>query len=416
MKAEIVNIGDELLIGQVVNTNAAWLGEQLSLAGITVIMTVTIPDSRDAILEALAEAEKRSDLVLITGGLGPTKDDVTKLTLCDYFNTKLVFHQASYENVEKRFHARGLKVKETNRRQAEIPESCTPIMNHNGTAPGMWFEKGSTIYVSLPGVPYELQPMVSDFILPRLRESFKLPVILKKTILTQGIGESWIAETISEWEDSLPGNIKLAYLPQPGLVRIRLTVVGEDKEEAVKELENRVEELIALLPDYFFGYDDETLEEIIGRLLNEEGKTLGTAESCTGGYIAHLITSIPGSSAYFKGSVVAYSNEVKEDILKVRKETLIKYGAVSKETVTEMASGIRNHFRTDYSIAVSGIAGPEGGTEEKPVGTTCIAIASPEKVVARRFLFGDHRGRNIRIAALTALNMLRKQLLNHLIT
>jgi nicotinamide-nucleotide amidase len=416
MKAEIINIGDELLIGQVVNTNAAWLGEQLSLVGIKVIRIIIIPDSREAIIQALAEAETRSDLVLITGGLGPTRDDITKITLCEYFNTDLVFHQASFKNVEKRFHARGLKVKETNRRQAEIPEKCKPIMNYNGTAPGMWFEKGDTIFISLPGVPYELQPMVIDYILPRLRNRYSLPVILKRTILTQGTGESWIAEKISEWEDALPDNVKIAYLPQPGLVRIRLTVTGDDRVEAEKELEKRIEELIGQLPEYFFGFDDDSLEEIAGKLLKDKGLTLATAESCTGGYIAHLLTSIAGSSAYFKGSVVAYSNEVKEDLLDVRKETLIKYGAVSKETVIEMANGIKNRFVTDYAIAISGIAGPEGGTDEKPVGTTCIAIATPDQVIAKKYLFGDHRGRNIRIAALTALNMLRKQLLNHLIT
>lgn len=416
MKAEIINIGDELLIGQVVNTNAAWLGEQLNLAGITALRTVIIPDERSAILEALEEAGRRASLVLITGGLGPTKDDITKITLCEFFNTRLVFHQPSLEDVEKRFHARGLEVREINRKQAEIPESCTPIRNLNGTAPGMWFEKGNTIFVSMPGVPYELKPMVSDYVLPRLRERFRLPVIVNKTILTHGTGESWIAETISEWEAGLPQNVRIAYLPQPGLVRIRLTVTSTDRHAAEEELEHRVKELTALLPDYFFGFNDDSLEEIVGSLLKKQGKTLATAESCTGGYIAHLLTSIPGSSAYFKGSVVAYSNEIKEDMLKVPKETMIKHGAVSKETATEMAAGIRKHFKTDYAIAVTGIAGPEGGSPEKPVGTTWIAIATPDKVIAQKYLFGEHRGRNIRIAALTALNLLRKQLLNPLIS
>jgi len=411
MKAQIINIGDELLMGQVINTNAAWLGQQLILSGIRVVRTELIPDQREAIIEALEEAGKRADLVLITGGLGPTKDDITKFTLCEFFNTELVMHQPTQQDIEERFRIRGYQMTEVNRKQAEIPMNCIPIRNLNGTAPGMWFEQAKTIFISLPGVPYELKPMVSDFILPRLKEQFNLPAIVHKTILTQGKGESWIAEMIADWENGLPSNIKIAYLPQPGIVRLRLTATGDDYKTTNNLVEMKAGELIKHIPEYFFGYDDDLLEEIVGGLLKKHGKTLSTAESCTGGYIAHLITSIPGSSAYFNGSVVAYSNEIKESILKVSKETMITYGAVSKETVMEMASGIRNHFKTDYAIAVSGVAGPDGGSEEKPVGTTWIAIATPEKVFANKYLFGDHRGRNIRIAAVTALNMLRKQLI-----
>jgi len=410
MKAEIINIGDELLIGQVINTNAAWIGEKLSLSGIQVTRTSTIADKREQILESLKESSQRADLVIITGGLGPTKDDITKSTLCEFFNTSLVFHQATYDDIEKRFRIRGFKLSKINKEQAEIPEACTPIRNLNGTAPGMLFEQDGCVFVSIPGVPYELKPMVTGFIIPHMAEQFKLPVIVHRTILTQGMGESSIAVLIEDWENELPDNIKIAYLPQPGIVRLRLTATGTDHKAVQDEIDRQANALIRIIPDLVFGNDKELLEEIVGKLLIQQGKTLATAESCTGGYIAHLITSVPGSSAYFNGSVVAYSNEVKENILKVRKETMVQHGAVSEETVSEMASGTRSLFKTDYAIAVTGIAGPDGGTNEKPVGTTWIAIATPEKVFAQRFQFGEHRGRNIRIAAVTALNMLRKEL------
>ncbi len=412
MKAEIINIGDELLMGQVINTNAAWIGEQLNLSGIRVIRTDIIPDRHEQILEILKESGKRADLVIITGGLGPTKDDITKNTLCEYFNTRLVFHQATYDDVEQRFRIRGIKLSKINKEQAEIPESCIPIRNLNGTAPGMWFEQDGCIFVSIPGVPYELKPMLTGFIIPRLARQFKLPVIIHKTILTQGMGESAIAVLVADWENALPENIKIAYLPQPGIVRLRLSATGTDYETVKHEIEKQIEALINIIPDLVFGYDDELLEEIVGKLLKQQGKTLATAESCTGGYIAHLITSIPGSSAYFKGSVVAYANEIKENILNVRKETMLEHGAVSEEAVKAMAAGVKEKFDTDYAIAVSGIAGPDGGSDEKPVGITWIAIATSGKVSAQRFQFGEHRGRNIRIAGLTALNMLRKTLIS----
>ena len=291
--------------------------------------------------------------------------------------------------------------------------SCIPIKNNNGTAPGMWFEKEGVIFVSMPGVPFELKPMVTGFIIPMIKERFSLPVIIHKTILTHGTGESRIAEIIEEWENNLPDDIRIAYLPQPGLVRLRLTATGNERKAVDDLLETKIDELLRIIPEYVFGFDNDTLEDIVGKLLRDLGKTLSTAESCTGGYIAHLITSIPGSSEYFTGSVVAYSNEIKENVLKVSKDTMIRFGAVSKETVTEMASNIRKYFKTDYSIAVSGVAGPDGGSTEKPVGTTWIAVATPDQIIARKYLLGDHRGRNIRIAALAALNMLRKQLLSN---
>ena len=412
MKAELISIGDELLVGQVVNTNASWLAFELNREGIEVTRIMAIADNRDEILKTLDDAASRADVVLITGGLGPTRDDITKHTLCGYFGSKLVFHQPSYDNIERLFSSRGFPIREVNRMQAEIPDNCIPISNPNGTAPGMWFEKNGVIFVSMPGVPFEMQPMVADFVLPALAKRRKGAHIMHKTVMTQGIGESFLAEIIKDWEDNLPMHFKLAYLPQPGMVRLRITGRGPEVKILEEELKQLTSELVALIPEYVFGYDDERPEEVLGKLLKEQNLTMATAESCTGGYIAHLITSIPGSSAYFTGSVVAYSNAIKMKVLGVREETLIAHGAVSGETVTEMAEGVRQKFGTDYAIAVSGIAGPDGGTETKPVGTTWIAIAGPEGTSANKFIFGKNRERNIRLAALMALGKLRLQILN----
>ena len=417
MRVEIINIGDELLIGQVINTNASWMAEQLNLSGFRVNQFTIISDSRLHILQALAEAETRAEIVLISGGIGPTKDDITKLTLCEFFNTKLVFNEDAYLDVEAMFARRGWTVTELNRQQAELPENCKGIPNKLGTARGMWFEKdrqdgGKTIFVSMPGVPFEMKAMMTDQVIPWLKTCFRTPYIYHKTILTQGVGESFLAAKIEDWENELPENIKLAYLPQPGIVRLRLTGMGNDEQIIHQQLDTEVSKLELLIPEHIFGYNDETLEEIIGKILNEKHATLATAESCTGGYIAHLITSIPGSSAWFKGSVVAYANEVKEKILGVNPESIFKFGAVSKQVVTEMAISLQSRFNADYVIATSGIAGPDGGTPEKPVGTTWIAIATPDDVFASHYLFGDSRERNIRRTALQAMNLLRKKLLN----
>jgi len=411
MIAEIITIGDELLIGQVIDTNSAWIGENLNRIGIKVHQITSISDDREHILKTLKEAETRADIILITGGLGPTKDDITKTTLCEYFDTTLVFNQDAYKNIETIFLQRGYTVTELNRRQAEVPANCTPITNLNGTAPGMWFERNSKIFVSMPGVPFEMKKMMTDQILPKLSEKLSLGFIIHKTILTQGVGESFLAKTIEDWEDALPKNIKLAYLPQPGMVRLRLTAVGQDRSELEQIIEDQVQKLKEIIADFIFGFDDETMESVIGKLLKEHKNTVSTAESCTGGYIAHLITSVPGSSEYFMGSVVAYSNKIKQDELGVKSESLVSHGAVSETVVREMAEGIRKKFKTGFSIATSGIAGPDGGTDEKPVGTTWIAVATPEKTISQKFLFGEHRGRNIRKAALAGLNMLRTELL-----
>ncbi len=418
MKTEIINIGTELLIGQVVNTNASWMAEQLNLAGFSVGRITIVPDDHGEILAALGEAGRRAAVVLITGGLGPTRDDITKKAFCDFFGTGLVFSETVYRDIERLFKIRKWAVSETNRQQAFIPENCRPVTNRNGTAPGMWFDGQRTEvgglpladYISMPGVPFEMKAMMTDHIIPALKEKFRTGAIVHRTVMTQGVGESFLADIIEPWETALPENISLAYLPQPGIVRLRLTGTGPSEESIRKVLANEIGKLEALISEYIYGYDDETLEEVVGKLLREKHATLATAESCTGGYISHLVTSVPGSSAYFKGSVVAYSNEIKEQILGVLPASIEQHGAVSAAVVAEMAIGAQSQLDADYVIAVSGIAGPDGGTEEKPVGTTWIAVATPDGVSTQHVLFGDHRGRNIRRAALQALNMLRKEL------
>jgi nicotinamide-nucleotide amidase len=416
MKTEIISIGNELLIGQVVNTNASWMAEQMNLAGFWVDRITVVPDEMEEIASILNEAKERSSVVLVTGGLGPTKDDITKEVLCHFFSTRLVFHEEAFRDIEHLFHTRGIKVTELNRKQAELPENCKPIPNPNGTARGMWFSKeddhGKTDFIFMPGVPFEMKPMMLESVIPVLIKNYLKNTIYHKTVLTQGIGESFLSVLIEKWEDNLPENIRLAYLPQPGIVRLRLTGRGNDAIAVRNQVEEEVKSLVKIIPEYFFGFDDDRLEVIIGELLQKKSSTLATAESCTGGYIAHLITSVPGSSKYYKGSIIAYSNEIKEDELGVSSESLVKFGAVSEEVVTGMARGIRKKFNVDYAIATSGIAGPDGGTTGKPVGTTWIAIATPEKTIASRYLFGEERERNIRKTALQALNLLRKEIGN----
>lgn len=416
MQTEIINIGDELLIGQVINTNAAWMAEQLNLSGFKVERVTIIGDNKEQILEALYDAEERVPVVLISGGIGPTRDDITKHTLCEFFDTHLVFDSDAYRDIESLFTQRRYPITELNRQQAMIPQGCRTLPNPNGTARGMWFEKRKdaqvkTVFVSMPGVPFEMKAMMTDHVIPGLKRTFQTPFIFHRTILTQGIGESFLAARIESWENNLPGHLKLAYLPQPGIVRLRITATGHDAERIRKEVDEQADTLQSLIGEHIFGYDEDTLEQIIGTLLIGNNATLATVESCTGGYIAHLITSVPGSSAYFKGSVVAYSNDIKVELAGVRPETLQQYGAVSQATVEEMACGIRSRFSADYVIATSGIAGPDGGTPEKPVGTTWIAVAAPGGITSARFNFGDNRERNIRRAALQALNMLRKKIL-----
>lgn len=409
--AEIITIGEELLIGQVVDTNSAWISEQLNLIGISVKQITSISDNKEQIIDTLNNAVKRSKIILITGGLGPTKDDITKQTLAEYFNSKLIFNEDAYNNIEAIFKRRNLQVTELNKFQAYLPDNCKVIPNLEGTASGMLFRKDDCIIISMPGVPYEMKTMMEKFILKELQNEFKLPYVVHKTILTQGIGESFLAEKIEKWENNLPSNISLAYLPSPGIVRLRLTAKGKEKEKLEQLISLKIDELKEIISEYIFGNDNETLEEIVGKLLKERNKTLAIAESCTGGYLSHLITSVPGSSNYFKGSIISYANEIKLHELNVDEETLKKYGAVSKEVVKQMAKNILLKFNTDFAIATSGIAGPDGGTNDKPVGMVWIAIADKKNVNAHVFYMGEHRGRNIQKSAITALNLLRKKIL-----
>jgi len=406
--AEIITIGDELLIGQVVDTNSAWMGQKLNEIGIKVYQKTSVSDNEQHIISALNEAKQRADLILITGGLGPTKDDLTKYTLCKYFKSNLRFDDNVFLDIEKIFKARGKEVTELNRKQAEVPEKCTVIQNSRGTAPGMLFEQDGKIFVSMPGVPHEMTVMMEKDVLNILKTKFKTPFILHKNILTQGIGESFLSEMIEEWEDGLPANIKLAYLPSPGMVRLRLTGYGDNDVELKKQIAGEINKLNALAGEYIYGYDDDTLEALVGKLLKEKKQTLATAESCTGGYIAHRITNVPGSSEYYIGSVIPYSNRIKEDFLDVRKEIIKTDGAVSEEVVKQMAQHIKSKFKTDYAIACSGIAGPGGGTPEKPVGTVWIAIATPDELVTKKLQLGSSRERVIMETSLNAMNMLRK--------
>ena len=411
MQAEVITIGDEILIGQIVDTNSAWIAEQLNLNGIKLHEITSISDDEEHIYHALDSIHSKTSLVLMTGGLGPTRDDITKTTLAKYFKTELAFHQPTFEYIKELFARFNLEVTETNRQQAFLPESCTIIPNKNGTAPAMWFERDGIVYVSMPGVPYEMKGLMENEVLPRLKQYFRTPNIIHKTVLTQGIGESFLADKIKEWEDSLiTEEIKLAYLPSPGRVRLRLSISGESEEELSRRVNKKVKELQELIPQHIYGYDKELMEEIVGRLLKDKGMTLATAESCTGGMIAQKITSIPGSSAYYIGSLVTYSYQSKVDLLGVKQKTLDDHGAVSEQTVIEMVCAVKERFNTDYALSTSGIAGPAGGTPEKPVGTVWIAVAGPNGVKAKKFLFGDNRERNTKRSTIAALEMLRKEL------
>lgn len=414
MKAEIITIGDEILIGQIIDTNSAWIAEQFNLNGIEIYQITSVHDDHKHILEAIKKAEEKVDLVILTGGLGPTKDDITKNALCDYFNTKLIFHEPTFEHIKTRFTKLNIDVNKLNRDQALVPESCTVLFNKAGTAPGLWFEKNDTYFVSVPGVPFEMKYLVEQEILPRLRKSGKTRAIYHKTVLTQGIPESMLAMKLEQWEDALPENIKLAYLPSPMAVRLRLSAIGNDENVLRELVEAEIAKLQKIIPDQIYGFNYETMAEVIGRILKLNGKTLAVAESCTGGYISHLITSLPGCSTFYNGSVTAYSNLIKENILGVNPEIILKFGAVSEQVAKEMAVGVRKVFNADFALATTGIAGPDGGTEEKPVGTVWIAVASENDVIALKFIFGDNRERNIIRSSQTALQMLRKVILNEL--
>lgn len=410
--AALLNIGDELLIGQTINTNASWLGSELKKVNINVVKGLTISDQKAEIIEALDYLLPQVDIILITGGLGPTKDDITKYTLAEYFNMPLKRNKEIEEKIELFFKQRSRDILEANRMQADLPEGALVIENKQGTASGMWFEKNNKVVVSMPGVPYEMKGMISETVLPLLVKKYSPTPLYHRTILTQGIGESFLAEIIKGWEERLRNdNLSLAYLPSPGIVKLRISGSGDDLKLIQNKIEKYILELKQLASKWVFGEGDERLEEIVGKLLLNEKRTLSTAESCTGGYISHLITSVSGSSSYYMGSVISYDNRIKMEQLNVSSDTLKSVGAVSQETVEQMAIGVKEKLKTDFSIAVSGIAGPDGGSDEKPVGTVWIAIAHPDGVYSKKFIFENNRERNIRRTALTALNLLRKIIL-----
>jgi nicotinamide-nucleotide amidase len=408
MKAEIITIGDEILIGQIVDTNSAWIAEQFNLNGIEIYQITSVHDDRQHILDALSNAEENADLVVMTGGLGPTKDDITRSTLCEYFNTELVFHEPTFRLIEERFRFRNILMSKLNRDQAMLPSSCTVLFNRSGTAPGMWFEKNNTIFVSVPGVPFEMKDILTYELLPRLRATGKTKAIFHKTVLTQGLPESVLAEKIDNWETRLPPFIKVAYLPGPMAVKLRLSAYGDDIEFMKKSVDSEIKTLFPIIGDYIFGFDDDQLAGVVGKSLSGTGKTLSVAESCTGGYISHLITSVPGCSVWYKGSVTAYSNEVKKSVLGVSETSLQQFGAVSEQVAIEMAAGVKKALQTDYSVATTGIAGPDGGTPDKPVGTVWIAVSGKKGTHAAKFVFDNNRERNIIRSGQTALQTLRR--------
>ena len=414
MNSALITIGDEILIGQVTDTNAVWISKHLNRIGVQVGEMVTVSDEAGQITATLDRYMGKYDLLIMTGGLGPTTDDITKPTLAAYFNSKLVTHPEIAAKITAYFKERGRSMIESNLRQADVPDACRVLINNNGTAPGMWFEKEGTILISLPGVPYEMKGLMEDYVLPELIVKNNVPHVVHRTIMTQGVPESYLAAMLRDWESALPACIKLAYLPRPGIVRLRLTVVDKCARESKQLLDVIISKLLDIIPQHIFGYDDISLEESLGELLREEGLTLASAESCTGGNIARMITSVPGSSAYYSGSVIAYENRIKTIALGVDPDLILEKGAVCKEVVEQMASGVRKALGTDTAISTSGIAGPDGGTEEKPVGTTWICVQNGDESYAMKYRFGGSRERIIDQASHTALQLLRRLILKNL--
>jgi len=408
--AEIITIGDEILIGQTIDTNSAWIGEHMSMIGIPVKRIISISDNPAEIGLTLTDSMSRADVVLITGGLGPTNDDRTKATLAEYFGSVLVEDKVVLNDIHRMFSGLNYPVTPVNDAQAMVPHNCRVIRNPQGTAPGMWFEKGGRVVVAMPGVPFEMKAIMQEVLL-LLADSFRTPAIMHKTIMTTGIGESKLASMLTAWEAALPGNFSLAYLPSPGMVKLRITGTHGDKKALTDQMGSLVESLVSVVGEFHFGFDEVSLEEEVGRMLTQQEWSVSTAESCTGGSVARLITRIPGSSAYFKGSLVAYANEIKMKFLDVSESMLKEDGAVSQIVVEQMAKSCRILFNTDFSVAISGIAGPDGGTISKPVGTTWIAVAGKSREISKCFHFGEHRERNVVRATLAALNMLRTEIM-----
>lgn len=407
--ASIITIGDELLIGQVIDTNSPWMAQELNKIGVWLKRRIAVGDDRNEIVHALDEQSKDTQIIIMTGGLGPTADDITKPVLNDYFGGKMVVDEKTLAHITRLFEKVFRRpMIERNLQQAEVPDVATVLHNARGSAPGMWFEKNGCVFISLPGVPHEMKGLMTDEVLPRLQQYFTMPFIAHRTLLCAGIGESFLAEAIKDWEVLLPAHLKLAYLPNYGMVRLRITGSGPDQEQLNNELNTRFEQLKTLVQEWLVVDEDLPLQVVIGNLLKERNQTMSTAESCTGGYIAHLITSIAGSSDYYKGSVVSYDNVVKEEVLKVSQDTLKHEGAVSEETVKQMVQGALITLHTDVALATSGIMGPGGATPGKPVGMVWVAVGNRDKIQTQQFNFRFDRQRNIEMTAISSLNLLRK--------
>lgn len=414
VRAEIITIGDEILYGQILDTNTQWISLELDKLGIKTVRKSSVGDQKDEIVQILHEAQKRADVVFITGGLGPTKDDLTKKILADFFDCTLAYHTDALQDVTEFFAKRGRELSDLNRDQALLPTKCTFIPNKQGTAPAMWFNELDTIWVSMPGVPFEMKAIMETEVLPRLVNHFKLPVIVHQLVKTVGIGESYLSDLIQDWELQLPDHIKLAYLPSLGIVKLRLTGFGDSAENLHQQISAEYAKVMPLIKSYVFGYEKDELADVVGKLLVSKHATLSLAESCTGGYLASQFTQQAGCSAYFLGGVLAYANEVKMNQLGVSAQILNDEGAVSEACIRAMATGVRELNGSEYALATSGIAGPDGGTSEKPVGTIWIALAHPTGVITRKLTLGGTRIQNIHLTSLTAINLLRRFLLNDL--
>jgi len=411
VRAEIITIGDEILYGQILDTNTQWISQELDKIGIKTVRKSSVGDAKEEIVRIFDEAQTRADIVFITGGLGPTKDDLTKKIMADYFGATLELHPQALEDVTVFFQNRGRELTEINRSQAFLPSNCTFIRNIQGTAPAMWFEERGVVWVSMPGVPFEMKGIMQQEVLPKVIKHFETPVIVHKVIKTVGIGESYLSDLIQDWENALPEHIKLAYLPSLGIVKLRLTGFGTDESLLNKDIEHCYQNLLPIAGQFIFGFENDELESVLGELLKQKNATVSVAESCTGGYLGHKFTSIAGSSAYFLGGVLAYSNEIKINLLQVSSSVLANQGAVSEACIQQMAQGVRQLTGSTYGLATSGIAGPDGGTKDKPVGTVWIAVATPTEIFTQKLTLGGSRLQNIEMSTITCLNLLRKKLI-----
>ena len=411
----IITIGDELLIGQVVDTNSAYIAQEMNKIGVWIRQRIAVGDVKEDIKKALDEESKHSDIIILTGGLGPTADDITKPVLCEYFGAQMIVNEQVLDHVRYLFekvYRRTGPLLDVNIKQAEVPNVCSVLHNERGTAPGMWFESKGKVFVSLPGVPHEMKGLMQEKVIPKLKEHFTMPAIVHQVIFTAGVGESMLADRIKDWEAALPKHIKLAYLPNYGMVRLRMTATGDDKNKLEEEIESQLKQLKPLIADWYVIDNDLTMQQVVGKMLKERKQTTSSAESCTGGYIAHLLTLDAGASSNYKGTVVCYDNQVKIDVLKVDKKDIDELGAVSEPVVIQMVKGALEVLKTDYAIATSGIMGPDGGSEKKPVGMVWVAVGNKDKIVTKEFQFRFDRVRNIELTAMNALNMLRRFILD----